>query len=281
MRLLRLRDVEIGSNDRIFRHSRVRAIVTYVVGLVGTGWLFLYAFTRGWKIGYLFGGGLLLCLAFAVRLLTARFRQSNWLVRATDTGLYVQYRSYLNYQLPSDEPSVVFISYGEIASARLVRERVKTPDPAEQGATQTKTLRYVELELSRHAEPLANALQREQAEKAPMEQHSYGKSSTLYCDYPVAMSTPPFLRIRWDVVPSAKKFLDSLRPYTPVGEPILVTQDFIHLKALPPEQQKERLRELLHRGDLVTAIYTTRKLYGCDLAQAKQIVEQLATPPQK
>ena len=275
MRLLRLPDVEIGPSDRIFRHSRVRAVVAYSLGLGGTGWLLFYAFTRGWKIGYLFGGGVLFFLAITVRMLTARFRGSNWLVRANDTGLYVQYRSYLNYQLPSDELSVVFIPYGEMASARLVREHIKTPDPAQQGATQTKTVRYVELELSRDAESLAKALQTEEAEKAPMEKHWHGKSSTLYSDYPVTMSTPPFLRIRWDVVPSAQKFLDILRPYTPVVEPISVTQDFMHLTTLPPEEQKERLRELLERGDLVTAIYTARRLYGCDLGEAKKIVEQL------
>ena len=253
----------------------MRALAIYVVALGGVGCLFFEAFTREWKFGYLFGGGILLFLAFTLRIMTARFRPSNWLVRMSETGLYVQCRSYLNYQLPADEISVVFISYGEIASARLVRERLKTPDPARQGATQTQTLRYVELELSGETEPLTQALRAEQAEKAPLEKHWYGKSSTLYCDYPVTMGTPPFLRIRWDVVPSAQKFLDALRPYTPVVEPILVAQDFVNLKSLTPQEQKERLRQLAERGDQLTAVYTARRLYGCGLAEAKQMVEQL------
>jgi hypothetical protein len=65
-----------------------------------------------------------------------------------ETGIYVQYRSYLNYQLAADDHSVVFLSLGEIASARLVKERVETPDPAKPSATQTQYLRYVEIELS-------------------------------------------------------------------------------------------------------------------------------------
>ena len=240
--------------------------------------MFFYAFTRGWKPGYLFGGFVVLFLVLMVRIVMARFRPSNWLVKMGDTGLYIQYRSYLNYPLPADESSVVFLSYGEIASARLVRERVKAPDPSERGAEQTKTLRYVELELSGDTAPLAKALQTEQAENAPMEKHWYGKTGTLYRDYPVTMATSPFLRIRWDVVPSAQKFLDALRPYAPIMEPVLVAQDFVHLESLTPEEQKKRLRELAQRGDMVAAIYTARKLYGCGLGAAKQMVEQLRNP---
>jgi hypothetical protein len=278
MRLLQLRDVQVDSSDRVFRHPGVRALVIYLTAIGGVGCMFFYAFTRGWKIGYLFGGGVLLFLALMLRIVTARFRPSNWLVRMSETGLYVQYRSYLNYQLPADERSVVFISYGEIASARSVRERVKRPDLSEQGATQTNTLRYVELELSGDTTTLASALQTEQAEKAPMEKHWYGKSSTLYCDYPVTMATNPFLRIRWDVVPSEQKFLDALRPYARIVEPVVVAQDFVHLESLPPEEQKQHLRELAQRGDVITAIYIARRLYGCGLGEAKQMVEELRNP---
>lgn len=275
MRLLQLRDVESRSSDRVFRHAPVRALAIYLIGLGGVGWMFFYAFTRGWQIGYLFGSGVLLFLAWMLRIVTARFRPSNWLVRMCETGLYVQYRSYLNYQLPDDESSVVFLSYGEIASAWLVRERVKTPDPTGNGGTRTQTLRYVELELSGDTAPLAQALQSEQAEQAPLKERWYGKTSTLYHDYPVSMAAPPFLRIRWEVVPTAQKFLDALRPYTPIVEPVFVAQNFDHLETLTPEEQKQRLRELAQRGDVLSAIYTARRLYRCSLGEAKEMVEQL------
>src|SRR6266853_5388011 len=97
-----------------------------------------------------------------------------------ETGIYVQYRSYLNYQLPADDPSVVFVSLGEIASARLVKERVETPDPAKPGAMQTQYLRYVEIELSGDTALLADALQAERGEQAPLKKRWYGTSSTLY-----------------------------------------------------------------------------------------------------
>lgn len=237
--------------------------------------MLFYAITTKWKVGYIFGGGLLFCVLVTVGFVTARFRRSNWLVRMSQTGLYVQFRSYLNYQLPPDEASVVFLGYDEISSARLVRESVTKADPMHSGATQTQKLRYVELELRGDIEPLASRLQSESGEKAPMRKHWYGSSSTLYCDYPVSLTNGSLLRIRWDVVPRAQKFLDRLRPYTVINDPVSLTEDFAHLQSLTADEQKQRLSELARRGDTVTAIYTARRLYGCGLAEAKTMVDRM------
>jgi len=275
MRLLRLQDVEIGLNDRVFRHARLQALIVWLAGFAATTALFFHAYTGKWPPGYIFGSFLLLFVLLTLRMVTARFHPSNWLVRMNETGIYVQYRSYLNYQLPTDDPSVVFVSLGEIASARLVKERVATPDPAKPGGTQTQYLRYVELELSGETAPLAKALQAERAEQAPLEKRWYGTSSTLFRDYPLTMTAPTFLRIRWDVVPGAHKFLDALRPYTVIADPVSLTQDFTRLKSLSREEQQQQLRELAARGQTITAMYAARKLYGCSLGEAKEMVDSL------
>jgi hypothetical protein len=230
---------------------------------------------RKWPPGYIFGSFLLLFVLLTLRMVTARFHPSNWLVRMNETGIYVQYRSYLNYQLPSDDPCVVLIFLGEIASARLVKERVEAPDPAKPGATQTQYLRYIELELSGDTAVLADALNAERGESAPLKKRWYGSSSTLYRDYPVTLTAPTFLRIRWDVVPGAHKFLDALRPYTAIADPVSSTQDFTQLKALNREDQQKKLRELAARGQTITAVYAARKLYGCSLGEAKELVDSL------
>src|ERR1700720_2977915 len=167
MRLLCLQDAEIGPRDRVFRHSRMRTLIVWLGGFAATAAFFFHAYTRKGPPGYFFGSFLLLFVLLTLRMVTARFHPSNWLVRMNETGIYVQYRSYLNYQLRTDDPSVVFVSFGEIASARLVKERVATPDPAKPGGTQTQYLRYVELELSGDTAPLAKALQAERGEQAP------------------------------------------------------------------------------------------------------------------
>ena len=276
MRLLRIQEVEIGPNDRLFRHARLRALIVWLAGFAAATAFLFHAYTAKWKPGYFFGPFLLLFLLLTLRMVTARFHPSNWLVRMNRTGIYVQYRSYLNYELNPDDPSVVFLSFGEIASARLIKERVQTPDTAKPGATQTQYLRHVELELSGDPAPLADAFQTELGESAPEEKRWYGTSSTLYRDYPVAMSAPASVRIHWDVVPGAQKFLDALRPYTVIADPVSLKQDFTHLKALSREEQQKQLRALVARGQNITAVYTASKLYGCSLGEAKQMVDSLS-----
>jgi hypothetical protein len=275
MRLLRPRDVEIGPNDRLFHHARLRALIFWLAGFAAATVFFLHAYTAKWPPGYFFGSFLLLFLLLTLRMVNARFHPSNWLVRMNETGIYVQYRSYLNYQLPADDPSVAFLSFAETASARLVKGRVETPDTTKPGGTQTQYLRYVELELSGDPAPLADALQAELGEQAPLEKRWYGTSSTLYRDYPVTMSAPARVRIHWDVVPRAQKFLDALRPYTVIADPVSLTQDFTHLKSLSREDQEQQLRQLVARGQNITAMNAARKLYGCSLGEAKQMVDSL------
>jgi hypothetical protein len=275
MRLLRLQDVETGPNDPVFRHARLRALIVWLAGFAATAALFFKAFTQKWPPGYIFGPFLLLFLLLTLRFVTARFHPSNWLVRMNEMGIYVQYRSYLNYQLPDDAPSVVFLSFDEVASARLIKERVETPDPAKPGAMQTQYLRHVELELPGNTAPLAEALSAERGEQAPVVKRWYGSSSTLYRDYPVRMIAPKFVRIHWDVVPGAHKFLDALRPYTVIADPVSLTQDFTRLKSLSCDDQQKQLRELAARGEVITATYAARQLYGGSLAEAKQMVDSL------
>ena len=76
-------------------------------------------------------------------------------------------------------------------------------------------------------------------------------------------------------MPGAHKFLDALRPYTVIADPVSLTQDFTHLKSLSREDQQKQLRELVARGQNITATYAARKLYGCSLGEAKQMVDSL------
>lgn len=273
MRLLRLCDADTSLRDRVFYYSRVRALVFAFVALGASAGLLLRAASAHWNAGYYLTAVLLLFVLLLKRFVTARFRPSNWLVRMNDTGLFIQFRSYLNYHLPAEDLTVVCLSYNEIRSARLVRERARVSDSRGRPATQIR--HYIELELAGDMQPLAKGLQAELAERAPSEKHWYGSSSTLYEDHPVRMSSPPFLQLRWQVVPRAHKFLDALRPYTTIADPVSTSEDFVHLQALSREEQKKRLRELKERGENIAAIYMARKIYGCGLEQARSIVENL------
>jgi len=87
MRLLRLQDLEIGPRDRIFRHSPMRALIVWLAGFAATAAFFFNAYTRKWPPGYFFGSFLLLFVLLTLRMVTARFHPSNWLVRMNETGI--------------------------------------------------------------------------------------------------------------------------------------------------------------------------------------------------
>src|SRR5215472_8603114 len=167
MRLLRLAEVETNSGDRLFIHSRARALILALVVMGASAAMIDRAYSAHWNVDYYIAAMILLFLMLLRRFITARFRGSNWLVRMNDLGIFVQFRSYLNYHLPAEDLTVVFIGYEEIRSARLVRERVSALD--NQGGTSTQTVRYVELELAGDIAPLTRALQSELKEKATIE----------------------------------------------------------------------------------------------------------------
>lgn len=273
MRLLCLADADISSRDRVFRYSLVTASIVACVVIAGTADLLYRAYSAHWKFGYYFAAVILFFLFLMRRFIAARFRPSNWLVRVNDLGIFVQFRSYLNYHLPADDLTVVFIGYQEIRSARLIHERVQVPDM--QGRTSTQFRRYVELELGGNLDELSRALDAELTEKAPTEKRWYGSTSTLYQDHPAQLEPPPFLRLRWQVFPGTHQFLDLLRPYTTIADTVSIKQDYSNLQGLSREEQQKRLRELDQGGETIAAIYLARRTYGCGLQEAKQMVEGL------
>ena len=225
MRLLRQSDVEIRGNDRVFRYSRVHAVAIALIVLGVAGWVAFHAYTAAWKPGYYIVAAIVLFLDLMRRFVTARFRSSNWLVRLNDLGVYVQFRSYLNYHLPAEDLTVVFIPFGEIRSARLIKERVTVPDPQGQNRTQTQYLRHVELELAGDVTQLSSALDAERGEQAPQEKHWYGRSSTLYQDYPVRMESRRFCGFTGRWFPALTNFLMRcvLTPRLPIQSRLLRT----------------------------------------------------------
>jgi len=268
MHLLRLSEVEIDVNDRVFRHAAcgrcsvagrvLRDAVMFFSAVTGQNeaWVHLWA-------------GIVVVSPVFLRFVTPRFHPSNWLVRANETGLFAQYRSYLNYQLPADE-------LGRFHLLRRDRGGASHPRAcadARSGApwrTQTQFLRYIELELAGDTASLASALQLEMSAK-PLMRSTVRERSTLYRDYPLTMGTPPFLRIRWTWCP-ARRVPCLLAAIHQNRRPGVLKQDFTRLQSLSHEEQQKQLRDLAVRGEVIAAIYIARKLYGFSMPQAKMMV---------
>jgi hypothetical protein len=116
MQFMGLGDVPLDQRDRVFHYSTLRAVTgamvliaialgALVFGLVKNAWLAYYA-----------AAVVAICLLIFQRLVTARFRSSNWLIRMTEHGLFVKFRSYLNHHFSDQDPTVVLLPYSEICS---------------------------------------------------------------------------------------------------------------------------------------------------------------------
>jgi len=213
-------------------------------------------------------------------IVLARFQPTNWLVRLSDAGLYVQFRSYLNYHLLREEPTVVFIRHEEIRSVRLVRQRRAIPN-MDGARTQLDSVseqrgRLVEIDLAADSSLLAQALANEVRLRGAKEPHWYGSASTLYKDYPARLASPTLLQLEWKVVPSAGAFLKAMQRHTDIAASVEVPEDYVHLEGLSREEVEERLLELVETGQTILAIRIARELYSYDLTQARAFVDSLA-----
>ena len=90
MQLMRLADTPLDRRDRVFQYSKF-------------GWL------KSLWLAYYVAAVIVIYLLILRKLVTARFRSTNWLVRMTDDGLFIKFRSYLNYRFSDEDPTVVLI----------------------------------------------------------------------------------------------------------------------------------------------------------------------------
>jgi hypothetical protein len=271
MRLLRLADVPTYERDRVFRYSAARALFATCAVIVVSGGLFVLGWYERSVLAYYVGAVLLLGLLILRRFVVARFRSSNWLVRMGDAGVFVQFRSYLNYRFPVDDPTVVLFRDGDIRSARVVNARRDIPQPDDPPAQVDRVTRVsqrlVEFELAVDAAPLTAALADESARRA--------STGATYRHHPVRMTSPTTLELEWGVVPRAEVLLDGLRQYASIAVPIDVSRDYAHLEGLSREEQERRLKELAETGQTIAAIRIARRLYSYDLAHARAFVAGL------
>jgi hypothetical protein len=275
MQLMHLADVPLDPRDRVFYYSRFRAIAgamsfcAIAIGLLVLGWV-----KNAW-LAYYVAAVIAICLLIFQRLVTARFLSSNWLMRMTDHGLFVKFRSYLNHHFSNQDPTVLFLPYSEVRSARLVKERRELPDLDDgSGLTNTiKTRRLIELELAGDSTELSEALADER--KRVFNKPIRGGAKMRYHHLPVRLASATLLTIEWSVVPRVEKFLDALTRHTLVQSVHKSSKDFVDLQSLSPADQESRLRELAEAGDMIEAVAIARQLYSYDLTTAKAFVESL------
>jgi hypothetical protein len=279
MQLMRLADVTATDRDRIFAHSRSRALLGAMFLLITAVAAAVLSWINHSWLGYYLAAVIFLSFFIFRKMVSARFRPSNWLVRLTDQGLFIKLRSYLNDHFPEQDFTVVFIAHSEIRSARFVLQKQEVPDRDDGGqpTTMTKTQKLVEVELVSETKELADALARERTHA--IDGKNLGMTSTRFHHLPVRLAAPDRLHIEWNVAPNAQTFLDALSRHTLIQPTQKTKKDYVHLETLSRAEQEARLLELAESGDKIGAIAMARRLYAYDLATAKDFIEGLASKP--
>jgi hypothetical protein len=277
MQLLRLAEVPLNQCDRVFYYSRLRSVAGAMVLAALAAAAIIFGRQTGLWLAYYVAAVAAICLLLYQKLVTARFRPSNWLVRMTDDGLFVQFRSYLNNHFPEQDATVLLLPYSEIRSARLLQERQEFPDRENRNrlTTTTRKRRLVEIELAGHSTQFAEALGKERDRVFAKSPPRDDKPSTRYQHFPVQLAASTLLRIEWGVVPDAQRFLDEITRHTLVRPAEESFKDLVRLDGLSTAEQEARLLKLVESGDMIGAVAMARKLYSYDLKTAKDFVEGL------
>lgn len=200
-------------------------------------------------------------------------RPTSWVMRVRGNEVLIKYRSFENWPLSDDDPQVISLQRGEIEFAR---ESAKTwvTNALDGGSTASKR---VDLEIGlKDAD--TSVLERALAEEIARPGWGNERGRTKWLDNPVQVVEKGVIRIAWRggaaVRPGIKAALQELGQIVQVRDKRKDFDDFTAtaLRKLGKEEQTKRLAELAAQ-DRITAVNTAKQLYGCSLAQAKQIVE--------
>ena len=286
MQLLREREVPANEHDRVFRYSRTFATIAYALVLVAPMALFVTGVRHHLVLPPVIAMGSAMLVFLAKRFLVARFRPSNWLVRATESGVYVKFRSYLNYHFSADDLTVVFVPYREITAARVVRETVEHLELSTRidGSRSNRVSSYqrrktAELELSCDTSALAAALLEEAARPGPREKRWYGSTTMRANHHPVMLEKATRLRLVWECVPSIGRFFAALSSHVKVEASATREWSYEAIQELDRPALERRITELARAGKMREARLQTRLHFAYDSDETSRFIERLLGQP--
>ena len=280
MRFYKLDEVPVSGDDKVFKVSPmgngVAALIMYGITILALfhalGGLPSFRFPA--TLCYWIAGALGLFGLIPLSNFRASLKPSNWLMRCNQTGIFIKYRAYENWKLPGDKPQAVGLEYGEIAWAKIIKERRSVPAMNQQNRTELHFFTYLALGL---AKPDMSALDAHL--EADRNLRPDGTMVTL--DYPVQTAPECVVEIRWNGIhPSASKALAMLGQRVRILEPEHRKVDLTYHRnrkdlTAPTEDETAKILALAKSGDEIGAVNLARQVYGCSMSEATERVDKL------
>ncbi|MCC6144634.1 MAG: hypothetical protein IT368_12575 [Candidatus Hydrogenedentes bacterium] len=190
------------------------------------------------------------CLFLALALLRWRAcaRPTNWILRQADNGLYINLRSFLNYHLPPEDETVLFLPAHEIAAVGKVYQKLVCP--ARHGSTVHHSS-FIALYLTHEETGPIEARLRQERRRIP---HRALRKKTLH--YPVRLGAPGEIRLLWDWVrPAEDRALHCLAAQYPLAPNRKVAS--AAWESISEEEKADRIVRLWEEGyvDEARALY--------------------------
>lgn len=269
--------------DRVFRPRRLdNVLALHVFAALALGALFYPTFIEDFGyaqeipswLAYVIGGVIALIAFIAYHAMKASLRDDSWLLRMAHNGLYLKVRSYLNYKLPADDPTVVFLPKPEIAALQAHRIKMRLTSTADDMTEDREPLggrKYVEITL--HDDDLTALTELIAAERARQRGPSR-KDGMVAQHMPVAVLPGGVVQIDWaGISPGLGGTMRRL------GQAYKVLEEKVTRSELsdesPSEDKERRLLELTERGEIIEAVKLAKALYGYDTTKAKAYVDEL------
>jgi hypothetical protein len=277
MRFYKLDEVPVRGDDIVFKESPiVPAIMALLFFGVGIGAVVCGIVKWPHNIGpvfpCVFGGFFILFGLIPLGLFRASLKPTNWLLRTQPGCMFIKYRAYENWRLPADTLQVVGIEFGEIASAKLVKEQRKSPNTDGKAGFQVEWITYIDLSMiNLDLSELDANLQVERALRPTT------GMKIVALDFPVQVQPNGVIEIRWNAGyrPSAKKALQLIGQRVKILDTEHRKTDLTHRAGANPEEEKAKIIALAKSGDNFGAIKLAQQVYGYNLTQAHEFVDKL------
>jgi len=285
MKFYRLSEIQIGSDDQVFRASPRFGFI-WVSLYFGIGITLLLFGISGAKIyglkiprGLVFyGGAAIFGLLGRVAWWNwrARLKPTNWLLRCNGSGVIIKYRSYENWRCPEEDVQAVGFDYAEIAEIRKSREQRTSQGLGGSRRNQTQDLlTFLVFRLANaDTSTLEAHLQEEQKARPP-------DGRWKFWDYPVEVLPGGIIQVRWSISagytihPSLDTAIECIGRYMKTGVAESSKVDLTYRSNLTPEEADANILRLAKSGDKLGAVKLTRQVYGSTLSEAVEFVDKL------
>ncbi len=281
MQLLKLSDVQLTSDSRIFRESvLVHLIATLIFAAAVIGVYFWYK-SGELPLNFALPSGIICLIGSMIcfRCFKKALARTNWLFAVGPDRVLIKFRSFLNADLPEDDPQVISLSLPEIESAQITTLRLRYP--GSENKTTTEFQKYLDLFVKPdNLQQLKERLKYERAAKVTI-QTRIGKKSSKSHHYPVSVVDNKVIRILWKspsshVKPGIEKVVNLLdRQRVTINPTQSRAKNYTQSAVEKGAGADEKILELAKQGKDIAARRLTQQVYGYDMKQARKFIEDL------